>query len=120
MPSTLAVEPPRAIGQVESPSPAKKTVVTTLQQTKTVVAMSNLNGVFPEEEEEVDTLHQIKKKIKRFEITQEVGRRANFLNFILVSHLPSMDYLIHLLLEGDPLSITDGSNIFGPWNSFQI
>ncbi|KAL3083102.1 hypothetical protein niasHS_010904 [Heterodera schachtii] len=57
--------------QVESPTPVKKTIVTTLQQ-KQVVPLSKLNGVFQEEEEdEVDTLHQIKKKIKPFEITRE-------------------------------------------------
>uniref|UniRef100_A0A914HJL9 RNA-binding protein 25 n=1 Tax=Globodera rostochiensis TaxID=31243 RepID=A0A914HJL9_GLORO len=57
--------------ETESPTPVKKTIVTTLQQ-KPVVPLSMLNGVFQEDdEEEVDTLHQIKKKIKPFEITRE-------------------------------------------------
>ena len=42
--------------------------MTTIQQ-KTI---QPVNGVFEEDEEEEDTLHQIKKKIKPFEITREV------------------------------------------------
>ena len=56
----------------DSPSPAKQAqkIVTTLQQ-KTLSAP--VNGLFGEDDDEEDTLHQIKKKIKPFEITREVN-----------------------------------------------
>jgi hypothetical protein len=57
----------------QSPSPAKQAqkIVTTLQQ-KTLSAP--VNGLFGEDDDEEDTLHQIKKKIKPFEITREVKK----------------------------------------------
>jgi hypothetical protein len=42
---------------------------------------SNLNGIFGEEEEEVDTLHVIKPKLVPFEITGEVKFFTPLLNF---------------------------------------
>lgn len=67
------IPPPNALEFAESVvessgSPAPMKIVTTLQQ-KTIT--TTLNGVFEEDEEEEDTLHQIKKKIKPFEITRE-------------------------------------------------
>nr|CAD2145599.1 unnamed protein product [Meloidogyne enterolobii] len=53
--------------ETSSPSPVKKPIITTIQQ-KTI---QPVNGLFEEDEEEEDTLHQIKKKIKPFEITRE-------------------------------------------------
>lgn len=69
------IPPPNALEFAESVvessgSPAPMKIVTTLQQ-KTIT--TTLNGVFEEDEEEEDTLHQIKKKIKPFEITREVS-----------------------------------------------
>lgn len=64
---------PNGSNMVEETSLSKKRtskLVATIQKP----SIPQVNGVFAEEEEEAeDTIHQIKKKIKPFEITREVN-----------------------------------------------
>jgi hypothetical protein len=64
---SLPPPPAAEVNAKDSPTPLKKTIAI---QPKTIAAP--VNGVFQDDEEEEDTLHQIKKKIKPFEITREV------------------------------------------------
>lgn len=56
-----------------SASPSLKPNGAPAMKLQPLIRSSNLNTVFGEEEEEVNTLHVIKKKLKPFEITREVN-----------------------------------------------